>query len=52
MVDRLIENTGKVGKLVMTTHSPYVLSILNNYLFAFDRYRDLGKPFGKFPKST
>ncbi len=43
MVDRLIENTGNGGKLVMTTHSPYVLSILNNYIFAFDRYRKFGK---------
>lgn len=38
MVDRLIENTGKRGKLVMTTHSPYVLSILNNYFLALYRF--------------
>jgi len=50
MVDRLIENTGKRGKLVMTTHSPYVLSILNNYFFAFDRYRELGKTIREVPQ--
>lgn len=50
MVDRLIENTGENGKLLMTTHSPYVLSILNNYIFASDRYREFGKTVRGIPQ--
>lgn len=37
VISKLVQTTNKEGgaSLVITTHSPYVLSILNNFLYAF-----------------
>ena len=34
----IIDTNGKNDKLVITTHSPYILSQLNNYIFANSQY--------------
>ncbi len=36
IAEKLIENTNNIGKLMITTHSPYILSAVNNYIFAND----------------
>lgn len=46
VAQRLIENTNSIGRLIVTTHSPYILSSINNYIFAYD-LRDHIK---KYPK--
>ena len=43
VVKRLIDNTGYDGKLVLTTHSPYILSVMNNFIFAHDQFQKYGK---------
>ena len=43
VVKKLIDNTGEDGKLVLTTHSPYILSVMNNFIFAYDQFRKYGK---------
>ena len=44
IVKKLIDNTGEDGKLVLTTHSPYILSVINNFIFANDQYKKYRKP--------
>ena len=46
IAQRLIENTNSIGKLIVTTHSPYILSSINNYIFAYD----LQDHIEKYPK--
>ena len=43
VVKKLIDNTGTEGKLVLTTHSPYILSVINNFIFAHDQFEKYGK---------
>ncbi len=43
VVKKLIDNTGEDGKLVLTTHSPYILSVMNNFIFAHDQFQKYGK---------
>lgn len=43
VIKKLIDNTGEDGKLVLTTHSPYILSVMNNFIFAYDQFRKYGK---------
>lgn len=43
VVKKLIDNTGDNGKLVLTTHSPYILSVMNNFIFAHDQFLKYGK---------
>lgn len=35
-IQRLIRNTNSIGRLIVTTHSPYILSAVNNFIFAYD----------------
>lgn len=43
VIKKLIDKTGDNGKLVLTTHSPYILSVMNNFIFANDQFRKYGK---------
>lgn len=45
----LIDTNGKNDKLVITTHSPYVLSQLNNHVFAKKRNDEIGKVIKEIP---
>ena len=35
-IRKLIKNTNSIGRLIVTTHSPYILSAVNNFMFAYD----------------
>lgn len=50
MLKRLVSNTTENGKLVMTTHSPYILSVVENYNYAYDQYLKYGKTGEEIPK--
>ncbi len=50
MLKRLVSNTTENGKLVMTTHSPYILSVVENYNYAYDQYVKYGKTIEEVPK--
>jgi hypothetical protein len=43
MLRRLLSNTTENGKLLLTTHSPYIVSMIENYNLAWDRYMEHGK---------
>ena len=34
-IRKLIKNTTSIGRLIVTTHSPYILSTVNNFMFAY-----------------
>lgn len=50
MLMKLVSNTTENGKLVMTTHSPYILSVVENYNYAYDQYIQFGKTIEEVPK--
>ena len=35
-IRKLIQNTNSIGRLIVTTHSPYILSAVNNFILAYD----------------
>lgn len=44
IVKKLIESvSSEKSKLVMTTHSPYILSVMNNFIFAEDQFQKFKK---------
>ena len=45
-IRKLIKNTNSIGRLIVTTHSPYILSAVNNFIFAYD----LGDNIKKCPR--
>ena len=48
MLSSLVKDTsGNNDKLIITTHSPYILSQLNNYIFADEKKNDRNNSFNK-----
>lgn len=48
ILNNLIKDTsGEGDKLIITTHSPYILSQLNNYIFADEKKTDKNNSFNK-----
>lgn len=35
-IRKLIKNTNSIGRLIVITHSPYILSAVNNFILAYD----------------